>query len=246
MAWVAPAADGSVFDHKSLFRGLPKTTGTVKEAAKKAGAILDAVRGIKHTFRVFRHGFQAGLATAALGGVAWLVWRHRRINRDYEEFVSRVQPLFVDDADDAFEELDAAPGDVGFDRVEEVGCEEDGSGSDAGARATGGRRQARRKKLVATPYEGGVLKGAYLAQLVAEVRGCSYAGAYSPANADIVRSHLRRKLIEHGVRPSHIQRHLSNMVLAVFYKSADDRAEERGLAAARARGRLRGSRTLDF
>lgn len=195
-------------------------------------------------FRAFR----AGLAFGVGGSVACYVYYRRRRNNDtYAEYIESIEPYHHFDPDAAFTELDAQPGDVGYDRVEEVDVSEGPAGDDAGAGlAKPCSRRVRRKKVVATPYEGGDIKGAYLAELVAEVRMCSYARAYSSANADLVRAHLKRRMVEHGLRSSHIAAHLDRMVLACYYRSNTDVAYDVQLAAAKQRGRIRGANTLDF
>jgi hypothetical protein len=188
---------------------------------------------------VLQHGAMESRTTralcvgAAVSLTAWGIFLGVRSLYRRRDYLALVGNYFSLDTFHAFEELDAERGDVSFDRVEEVGGEAHGAGGDAaGGPIPSPGKRVRRKKLVAVPYQGGQLTGAYLAELVAEVRVCNYARAYNPANADIVRSHLRRRMIEHGVRPTHIMRALPGMVLAVFHRNSDDVMEERAVRTA--------------
>jgi len=164
---------------------------------------------------------------SALWDYVWDIPRRRRV----EYAVSRLEAFLASGEDGYGKEVDAGPSDVGYDTVEEVDGACNGDGADAGSSDgnASGLGRIRRKKMVYTPYEGGILKGAYLSSIVAEVRMCSYARAYSPSNADIVRSHLVRRMREHGVRPTHISNNINKLILACFYKSDSDLEIEKQL-----------------
>jgi len=189
-------------------------------------------------------GVRVGVWGAAAGAVAWWLLNRKRDTTALREYAALVGPHFCGDPESAFIELDADRGDPGFDRVEEIGGPEDGAGSDAEEGAQPVRRRVRRKKVVAVPYAGGAVQGAYLVELVAEARLCTQARTYSVANADFIRVFLLRRMTEHGVRPSHIASHIDSMVLAAFHKSSQDRAYEEGLRTQRRAGYQRGAGTF--
>jgi len=159
-----------------------------------------------------------------------------------------------------FIELDAERGDAGYEcaeKIEDQGVgptgHAPGGGAEGGAAADdvqqperqgralpgGFTGRTRRKKMVAVPYEGGVLTGAYISALVKDARTCTFAGHYSEGNWAIAQSYLKRQMVQHGVRPQHIHDMLGKMTLAVFYRSDDDIAIERGRNALQAVKRTR-------
>jgi hypothetical protein len=92
------------------------------------------------------------------------------------------------------------------------------------ARGPAARRVAKRYKLVADPYdECGLLRGGYTSGLVQAARCNGFSRARTSANEAAVRSWLVREMVSHGVRKTHIHKHVDAMVLNVFRITEDDR-----------------------
>lgn len=85
------------------------------------------------------------------------------------------------------------------------------------------RRITRRVKMVHCPYRGGVLCGAFLANIVAEVRAEKYARVRNSHTEELVRGHLVRRMREYNVRHSHIDQNLERMKIAVYYVAKEQK-----------------------
>jgi len=125
----------------------------------------------------------------------------------------------------AGEEFDADAGDVGFEAVVETAPSGLPPAGDAppGLAAGANVRRPRRKKVVYTPYEGNMVRSAYLRHVVAEVRVACCTGSYGVADEAVIRAAAVRMMKDHGVRASHIEQHLHGIILAVMYVTDDDR-----------------------
>lgn len=95
----------------------------------------------------------------------------------------------------------------------------------------GSRRVAKRLRVVPEPYVGGVLRSAYLAELIAEVRTEPYAKSRNADNVRHVEAHLKRRMVEHGVRPTHIDEKMPVLVIMCFYVTDRQADIARKLAA---------------
>lgn len=78
----------------------------------------------------------------------------------------------------------------------------------------------RKKKVVHTPYEGGVVSGAYLGDVVARARNIYNAGPSDHYHRALARAYMVRLMTEHNMRPSHINQHIDLMGCAVFHKNS--------------------------
>lgn len=173
-----------------------------------------------------------------------------------EEAAYRAGALVSGDDGPGFVEVDCERGDAGYDRIEEVEIAGPASAGDAdlsgdgppglsgprqGQQSVPARhtRQVRRKKMVAVPYSGGELSGSYLAELIADARTSTFARDCNEQNMAIASAYLKRRMVEHGVRPSHIARNLGPMVVAVFYRSNLDIQVEEDIRALKRVGRTR-------
>lgn len=125
----------------------------------------------------------------------------------------------------AGEEHDAEPGDVGYETVVETAPSGAAAEGDAppGLASGANVRSVRRKKVVYTPYEGCLVRSAYLRHVVAEVRVACCTGSHGVADEAVVRATAVRIMRDHGVRASHIEQHLHGIILAVMYVTDDDR-----------------------
>lgn len=125
----------------------------------------------------------------------------------------------------AGEEFDAEPGDVGYEAVVETAPSGAAPEGDAPPGLAGGAnvRRVRRKKVVYTPYEGCMVRSAYLRHVVAEVRVACCTGSYGVADEAVIRATAVRIMRDHGVRATHIEQHLHGIIHAVMYVTDDDR-----------------------
>lgn len=129
-----------------------------------------------------------------------------------------------DSDDDAGEEVSVEGGDLGYERTEEEVVDGPPALKAADGEVGTRRRRVCRKKMVYTPYKGGVVQGAYLSHVVATVRNSCCAGSHGVADEAVVRAQLLRLMRQHGMREKHIAREIGGMTLAVQFVTDDDRA----------------------
>lgn len=89
-----------------------------------------------------------------------------------------------------------------------------------------GAKVGRKRRKHFAPYAGGQVRGAYLCSIVAEVR-TQFAGR----NRDVACEHAARralvtKMVDHGMRPTDIDRVREHCLNAVFYISEEEEAAE--------------------
>jgi hypothetical protein len=96
--------------------------------------------------------------------------------------------------------------------------------SRSSSRGPAARRVARRYKLVADPYgDSGELRCGYTSGLVQAARCQGFSRTRTAANEAAVRAWLVREMVAHGVRTTHIHRHVDTMVVNVFRVTEQDR-----------------------
>lgn len=103
-----------------------------------------------------------------------------------------------------------------------------------------GRPIRRKRTRYYVPYEGGEVRGAYLANVVAETRS-NYAGRpRDPAAEHGARREMVTRMRDHGMRATDIDKVREAMVNAVFYRSIHEEAGEQLEFAGRILGLQRG------
>jgi hypothetical protein len=106
-------------------------------------------------------------------------------------------------------------------------------------RGPASRRIAVRKKYVHEEVRGNIVNGPFLGWVVAQARLVYNGRDASSHNKALARAFMVRKLQEAGVRPQHIDEHIDQMVLAVFFLTENQIKMEKHERNLRRDGRLR-------
>jgi hypothetical protein len=117
------------------------------------------------------------------------------------------------------------------DDCEDADLDEDASGGSNGEhsstparrskRVGAARRVAKRKKVVHTPYEHGIVSGAFLGDVITQARLAYNARVPDSYTQNLARSLMVRLMKDAGMRNAHIDQNIANMVNAVFLQTRD-------------------------
>lgn len=157
---------------------------------------------------------------AVAGFVVWKlsVGRRRRVT-ELDRILAPLDTIVAEGNEYETTLRDCADGEL-HDEVQEVEEDVELPPVNGGAPVTVKTKRLRKKKIVHTPYDGGVLRGAYLGDVVARARNIYNGGASDGYHKALARAYMVRLMTEHKVRPAHIGNNIDRMVCAVFYKTS--------------------------